>query len=102
MKLRLEDRVSPLFPQSSTSMNSINPDHMVLWEVSIEQNPCISEPVQFKPVLFKSQLYHKLDSLQQNLLSYSSESQSSETLLAGSCSLWPLGEDSSSLASSNC
>ena len=24
MKLRLEDRVSPLFPQSSTSMNSTN------------------------------------------------------------------------------
>ena len=32
-------------------------DRVVLQLVFIEKNPCISGPMQFKPVLFKGQLY---------------------------------------------
>ena len=36
-------------------------DHVVLWYVFIEgkkKNPCTSRPIQFKPMLFKGQMYH--------------------------------------------
>ena len=32
-------------------------DHVVLYYVFTEKNPCLSGPVQFKPMLVKGQLY---------------------------------------------
>ena len=42
---------------SSATMDSINHRLRSTVEFTVEKYPCISEPVQFKTVLFKAQLY---------------------------------------------